>query len=117
MMCWEATNNFPEEEPHKEPEKVEKKPVEKMEKPKHEQEHVKPTLNKGNRLKILIEEFSWEREDDGSILDMEELEQQQSVYIMNLKNGLQKMVQNCTMKKAQMRKSLQQKIGLLKSPP
>ena len=22
MMCWEATNNFPEEEPHKEPEKV-----------------------------------------------------------------------------------------------
>ena len=23
MVCWEATNNFPEEEPHKEPEKVE----------------------------------------------------------------------------------------------
>ena len=32
MMCWEATNNFPEEEPHKEPEKVEKKPIEKTEK-------------------------------------------------------------------------------------
>ena len=27
MMCWEATNNFPEEEPHMEPEKVEKKPI------------------------------------------------------------------------------------------
>ena len=48
MMCWEATNNFPEEEPHKEPEKVEKKPVEKTEKPKHEEEHVEPTLNIGN---------------------------------------------------------------------
>ena len=48
MMCWEATNNFPEEEPHKEPEKVEKKPVEKTEIPKHEEEHVEPTLNTVN---------------------------------------------------------------------
>ena len=31
MMCWEATTNFPEAEPHKEPEKVGKKPVEKTE--------------------------------------------------------------------------------------
>ena len=46
-------------------------------KPKHEEEHVKPTLNTGNRLKISIEEFSWEREDDGSTLDTEEPEQQQ----------------------------------------
>ena len=38
----------------------------------------------------MIEEFSWEREDNGSILDTEEPEQQQLVYIMNLKNGLQK---------------------------
>ena len=83
-------NNFPEEEPHKEPEKVRKKPVEKMEKPKHKEEHFKPTLNTGNQQKISIEEFSWEREDDGSTLDMEELEQQQLVYITNLKNGLQK---------------------------
>ena len=60
IMCWEATNNFLEEEPHKEPEKVEKKPVENMEKPKHEEEHVKPTLNTGNQLKISIEELSWE---------------------------------------------------------
>ena len=66
MMCWEAMNNFPEEEPHKDPEKVEKKHVKKMEKPKHEEEHVEPTLNIGNQLKISIEEFSWEREDDGS---------------------------------------------------
>ena len=48
MMCWEAMNDLPEEEPHKEQEKVEKKPVEKMEKPKHEEEHVEPTLNIGN---------------------------------------------------------------------
>ena len=69
MMCWEAMSNFPEEEPHKEPEKIEKKPVKKTEKPKHEEEHVGPTLNMGNRLKISIEEFSWEREDDRSTLD------------------------------------------------
>ena len=50
-MCWEATNNFTEEQPHKEPEKVAKKPVEKMEKLKHEEEHVEPTVNTGNRLK------------------------------------------------------------------
>ena len=90
MMCWEATNNFPKEEPHKEPEKAAKKPIKKTEKPKHEVEHVDSTLNTGNRLKISIEEFSWEREDNGSTLDMEEPKQQQLVYITNLKNGLQK---------------------------
>ena len=45
MMCWEATNNFLEEEPHKEPEKVEKKPIKKTETPKHEEDIVEPTLN------------------------------------------------------------------------
>ena len=45
-------NNFPEEEPHKESEKIEEKPVKKTEKPKHEEEHVKPTLNIGNELQI-----------------------------------------------------------------
>ena len=82
--------NFTEEEPHKEPEKVAKKPVEKTEKPKHEEEHVKPTLNTGSRLKNSIEEFSWEREDDGSTLETEEPKQQQIVYITNLENSLQK---------------------------
>ena len=38
----------------------------------------------------MIEEFSLEREDDGSTLDMQETEQQELVYITNLKNGLQK---------------------------
>ena len=90
MMCWESTSNFMEEEPHKETEKVAKKPVEKTEKLKHEEEHVEPTLYKGNRLKNLIKEFSWEREDDGSTLEIEELEQQQVVYNMNLENGLRK---------------------------
>ena len=68
MMCWEPTSNFSEEEPHEEPEKVVKKPVEKMEKQKHGEEHVGPTLDTGSRLKILIKEFSWEREDDRSTL-------------------------------------------------
>ena len=82
MMCWEVMSDLPGKEP-------EMKQVEKMEKPKHEVEHVEPTLNIGNQLKISIKEFSWEREDDGSTLDMQETEQQQLVYIMNLKNGLQ----------------------------
>ena len=47
-MCWESMSNFTEEEPHEEPEKVVKKPVENMEMLKHEEEHVKPTLNTGN---------------------------------------------------------------------
>ena len=90
MMCWESTNNFTEEEPHKEPEKVVKKPVEKTEKLKHEEEHVEPTLYTGNQLKNSIKEFCWEREDDRSTLEMEEPKQQQVVYIMNLENSLQK---------------------------
>ena len=88
MMCWESMSNFTEEEPPKEQEKVAKKPVKKTEKPKHEEEHVEPTLNTGSRLKISIEEFSWEREDDGSTLEMEEPEQQEIVYITNLEDGL-----------------------------
>ena len=68
MMCWESTENLVEEEPHMEPEKVVNKLVETMGKQKHEEEHVEPTLYTGNRLKISIEEFSWEREGDGSTL-------------------------------------------------
>ena len=90
MMCWEAVNDFPEKEPCKESENEEEKLIEKMQKTKHEDEHVEPTLNIGNQLKILIEEFSWEREDDRSTLDTQETEQHQLVYIMNLKDGLQK---------------------------
>ena len=62
MMCWELTSGFSKEETHEEPEKVAKKPIEKTEKQKHEQEHVSPTLDTGSQLKISIEEFSWERE-------------------------------------------------------
>ena len=64
--------------------------VETMEKQKHEEEHVEPTLHTGSRLKILIEEFSWEREGDGSTLGTEESEQQEIVYITNLEDGLRK---------------------------
>ena len=90
MMCWESTSNFPEEEPHEEPQKVTKKHVEKTEKQKHEEEHVEPTLDTGNRLKISIEDFSWEKEDDGSTWGMDEPKQQEIVYIRNLEDGLRK---------------------------
>ena len=89
MMCWELTSDFSKEETHEEPEKVAKKPVEKMEKQKHEEEHVGPTLDTGSRLKISIKEFSWEREADASTLETEEPDQQQVVYITNLEDGLQ----------------------------
>ena len=45
MMCWEPTSNLTEEKPQVELEKVTKKPVEKMEKQKHGEEHVGPTLD------------------------------------------------------------------------
>ena len=86
-------------------------------KPKHEEEHVEPTMNIGIPLKISIEEFSWEREDDRSTLDMEEFEQQQLVYIMNLKNGSQKDGMKLYDEESPNNKSMQWKIGLLKSPP
>ena len=117
MMCWESTSNFIEEEPHEEQEKVAKKPVKKMEKLKHEEEHVKPTLNTGNQLKNSIKEFSWEREDNGSTLETEEPEQQQVVYITNLENGLQKDGTKLYDEEGPDEKSQLRKIGLLKSPP
>ena len=89
MMCWECTESLAEEEPHDEPKKVTNKPVKMTEKEKHEEEHVGPTLDTGNRLKISIEEFSWEKEDDESTLETEEHESEQLVYITNLENGLQ----------------------------
>ena len=88
MMCWELTSGSSKEETHEEPEKVAKKPIEKTEKQKHEEEHVRPTLDTGSRLKISIEEFSWEREADASTLETEEPNQQEVVYIMNLEDGL-----------------------------
>ena len=90
MMCWEPTESLAEEEPHNEPEKVTNKHIETTEKQKHEEEHVRPTLDTSNRLKISIEEFSWEKEDDGSTLETEEHEPPQLVYITNLEDGLQK---------------------------
>ena len=90
MMCWESTESFVEKEHREEPEKMTNKLVETTEKQKHEEEHVEPTLNTGNRLKISIEEFSWEREGEGPTLGGEEPEQQQIVYITNLEDGLRK---------------------------
>ena len=42
---------------------------------KVQDEHVDCTLNTGNQIKILIEEFSLEREDDGWILATQETPQ------------------------------------------
>ena len=88
MMCWESTESSVEKEYREEPEKMANKLVKTTEKQKHEEEHVEPTLNTGNQLKISIEEFSWEREGDRSTLGTEEPEQQEVVYITNLENGL-----------------------------
>ena len=90
MMCWESTESLAEKEHREEPEKMANKLVETTEKQKHEEEHVEPTLNTGNRLKISIEESSWEREGDRSTLGTEEPEQQEVVYITNLEDGLRK---------------------------
>ena len=48
MMCWEAVDDFSNKEPHKGQKNKEEKPVKKMEKSKHDEEHVGPTLNTGN---------------------------------------------------------------------
>ena len=117
MMCWESTENLAEEEPHREPEKVAIELVETTEKPKHEEEHVEPTLYEGNRLKTSIEEFSWEREGDGSTLGTEEPEQQEVVYITNLEDGLRKDGTFLYNEKGPNKKSLLRGKGLLKCPP
>ena len=48
IMCWEAVNDFSNNEPCKGSKNKEEKPIEKIEKSKHEEEHVEPTLNTGN---------------------------------------------------------------------
>ena len=53
-MCWELTGNFVKEEPHEEPEKVTKKPIEKTDKQKHEEEHVGPTLDEGSPNEVCL---------------------------------------------------------------
>ena len=48
MMCLGNLKDPPGKEPHEESENEGEKPVEKMQKPKHEEEHVEPTLITGN---------------------------------------------------------------------
>ena len=48
MMCWGVLKDSLRNEPHTESENEGKKPIEKMQKPKDEEEHVEPTLNTGN---------------------------------------------------------------------
>ena len=90
MMCWESTESLVEKEHREEPEKMANKLVETTEKQKHEEEHVEPTLNTNKQVKFSIEEFSWEREGDGSTSGTEEPEEQEVVYITNLEDGLRK---------------------------
>ena len=61
-----------ERDSHVESKNKGEKPIEKPQKPKDEEEYVKPTLNTGNWLIISIEEFLSETEDDGSMLDTQE---------------------------------------------
>ena len=117
MMCWESTESLAEKEHREEPEKMANKLVKTTEKQKHEEEHVATTLNTGNQLNILIEEFSWEREGDGSTLGTEEHEQQEVLYIMNLEDGLRKDGTALYDEKGLNEKSLLQETGLLKCPP
>ena len=117
MMCWELTSDFSKEETHEEPEKVAKKPVKKTEMQKHEEEHVGHTQDTGSRLKILIEEFSWEREADASTLETEEPNQQEVVNITDLEDGLRNYGTKLYDEKDPNKKSLLREIGLLKSPP
>ena len=117
MMCWESTESLEEKEHREEPEKMVNKLVKTTEKQKHEEEQVKPTLNTGNRLKISIKEFSWEREGDGSTLGTEEPEQQEVVYIMNLEDGLRKDGTTIYDEEGPNIKGLLQETGLLKCPP
>ena len=112
-----AMMSLAEKEHHEEPEKMANKLVETMEQQKHEEEHVEPTLNTGNRLKISIEEFSWEREGDGSTLGTEEPEQQEVVYITNLEDGLRKDGTTMYDEEGPNKKSLLRETGLLKCPP
>ena len=46
-MCWEALNDFLKKELCIESKNEGEKPVEKMQKQKDEEQHVKPTLNTG----------------------------------------------------------------------
>ena len=85
-----------------------KKPVEKTEKQKHEKEHVQSTLDTGSQLKISSEEFSWDREDERSTLEIEEPEQQEIVYITNLKDGLRKNGTKLHDEEARMKKACSQ---------
>ena len=117
MMRWESTESLAEKEHREEPEKMANKLVETTEKQKHEEEHIEPTLKTGNRLKISIEEFSWEREGDGSTLGTEEPKQQEVVYITNLEDGLRKDGTALYDEKGLNEKSLLRETGLLKCPP
>ena len=117
MMCWESTESLAEKEHREEPEKMANKLVETTEKQKHAEEHVEPTLNTGNRLKISIEEFSREREGNGSTLGLEEPEQQEIVYITNLEDGLRKDGTTLYNKEGPNIKNLLRETGQLKCPP
>ena len=90
MMHWENLEDSPGKEPYEETDDKEKKHVEETQKPKDEEEHVNSTLHTDNQLKITIEEFSWETEDDGLTVNTQETAQQQLVYITNLEDDLQK---------------------------
>ena len=48
MMCWDNLEDSPGKEPYEETDDEEKKPVDKTQKPKDEEDHVNSTLHMGN---------------------------------------------------------------------
>ena len=82
MMCWANSDKVLAEEPNEETGNQDGRANDDM--TKYEEEHVNCTLHMGNQLKISIEEFSWESEDNVSTLNTQEIAQQQLVYITNL---------------------------------
>ena len=77
MMCWENSAGSLGKEPYKETDDQEERADKEMQRLKDEEEHLNSTLHTGNQLKILIEELRWGMEDDTSMLDTQEMAQQQ----------------------------------------
>ena len=103
--------------PYKENDDQEGRADKEMQNQKDKEEHVNSTLHAGNRQKILIEEFCWGMEDDASMLDMQEMAQQQLVYITNLENDLQNHGTKMNKEEGLKDKKPAAKIGFLKGPP
>ena len=88
MMCWENRDESQDKEPNKEVGSADKRLDDDNEKQNYEEAHeqnVESTVNTGNQLEVLIEEFNLGMEDDASTLTTQETSLKKSVYITNIK--------------------------------